>query len=391
MQKKTILLISLALICGLLLSACAGSVQIPTDVDSSATPTELKATLPPESMEPVLGGLADPADMSATNASASDSSDIPVQAASASDALSDEEQQLISAMSPVFDSQIRYMHEHDIDYVDFSAPEAVWSTLYYLCVNFGSADSRVSFDEQNVTVPKDVMLEYMLANFELLNELPELPSDSSIKYDKATDSYKMPLSDASDSYSRILSAKPLANGTDEVQLGFFEMSGDGDDALIKAYSFYVKHRDELAAIAQTPYKLTVSSMFISYTDAITISAVELKADAAYMTIEYIDELWHIADQTEPDGTINAYDWLELKPTGRTESVRVCPNAEFEAGVLSELIGESVDANMDTAAAREYFLEKCTSLLNDVPIYFDANIIDGVLYGADVMFNAYFAG
>lgn len=391
MATKKTLFISLALVCALLLSACTGGAQTPADASQSAAPVTPEATLEPAATEPVLGGVADPADMSATDASLSDANDIPVAAASASDALDEEEQRLVDAMHPVFDSQIRYMHEHDIDYIDFSSPEAVWSTLYYLCVNFGPADSRVAFDSENATVPKNVMLEYMLANFELLGELPELPSDSAIKYDKSTDAYTMPLSDASESYSRILSAKPLANGVDEVQLGYFEMSGDGEDALIKAYSFYVTHRSELDSASDAPYKLTVSTMFISYTNAIMISAIEEKIDATYMTVEYLDEIWHIADQTEPDGTINAYDWLELKPTGRTEQVRVSPNAEFEAGMLSELVGETVDADMDSAAAREYFLAKCTSLLSDMPIYFDANIIEGVLYGADVMFDAYFAG
>lgn len=385
MVKK--LLISLTLICALLLSACTGGVQVPAD--ASPAPVTPEATLEPASTESVLGGVADPADVSMTDAASGD--DIPVASASASDAISDADKLFVEAMQPVFDSQIRYMHEHDIDYIDFSSPEAVWSTLYYLCVNYGAGDSRVTFDAENVTVPKYVMSEYMLANFELLSELPELPSDLQIKYDKATDAYTAPLSDAGDSYSRILSAKPLSNGTIEVQLGYFEMSGDGEDSLIKAYSFCVTHRDELDSAAEAPYKLAVSTMFISYTNAIMISAVEEKTDATYMTIEYLDEHWHIVDQAEPDGTINAYDWLEIKPTGRTEVVRVSPNAEFHAGMLAELVGEDIDADMDEAAMRQYFLTKCITLLNDKPIYFDANIIDGVLYGADVMFDAYFAG
>ncbi len=385
MVKK--LLISLTLICALLLSACTGGVQVPAD--ASPAPVTPEATLEPASTESVLGGVADPADVSMTDAASGD--DIPVASASASDAISDADKLFVEAMQPVFDSQIRYMHEHDIDYIDFSSPEAVWSTLYYLCVNYGARDSRVTFDTENVTVPKYVMSEYMLANFELLSELPQLPSDLQIKYDNATDAYTAPLSDAGDSYSRILSAKPLSNGTIEVQLGYFEMSGDGEDSLIKAYSFCVTHRDELDSAAEAPYKLAVSTMFISYTNAIMISAVEEKTDATYMTIEYLDEHWHIVDQAEPDGTINAYDWLEIKPTGRTEVVRVSPNAEFHAGMLAELVGEDIDADMDEAAMRQYFLTKCITLLNDKPIYFDANIIDGVLYGADVMFDAYFAG
>ena len=107
-------------------------------------------------------------------------------------------------MIPVLDSLARNMGiEGEVAY-DANDPTFVWTQLLLMGQNWSTLNALVTGEGNSLTIPASLIQEYAWASFGGMQQLPELPQTSTdIRYDAATDSYRVLLDEANVTYITI--------------------------------------------------------------------------------------------------------------------------------------------------------------------------------------------
>ena len=106
------------------------------------------------------------------------------------------------------------MWEHELTYDIHSAP-FVWNALYYALSLYGEADDRAQLTDEALLLPSEAVNDFSRALFADLVELPHLPaeSDTFIRYERASDTYHLPLGDFALTQLRLDPLIPQPDGT----------------------------------------------------------------------------------------------------------------------------------------------------------------------------------
>lgn len=110
------------------------------------------------------------------------------------------------------------MVERDLEY-DVSDPYFVWSSLYYMISFYGQGDFRVEMADEYFSIPYEMAMDYAVALFADMTELPEIPSTLTgfVSYRGDKDSYEFGLGDKALVETKTLSVQGIDQNSYQIQ------------------------------------------------------------------------------------------------------------------------------------------------------------------------------
>ena len=126
-------------------------------------------------------------------------------------------------MVPVLDSMMRTMGIEGEFAYDANSPHIFWTQLSQLGANWGHLNPLVTQESGKLVIPTSVMQEYAAASFSGMESFPAIPQEiTSIRFDAATNTYRVTMSDKARTHIIIERYAYVADGTLLVGVGLYD-------------------------------------------------------------------------------------------------------------------------------------------------------------------------
>lgn len=303
----------------------------------------------------------------------------------------------LNSMQPVYDSLMRATRDMPAEFSYYQAQNQnfFWSTLYYLCVNYGAEDPRNTLEGTALYVPYTVMEEYAAACFLEYVALIPLPEEPiGLEIDEAKQAYKIAMSDAGEDYVTPMRYAYNASDVYEVMVAWLA-PGEGTEYpdMLGAYTFLLTPNlyNVVNAIAEPMFQYSVQFAYEEYTDLVLVKDTYERNGQKYAVVDHVVREFHNAFDLDENGEPYGDEWDEVvNDTEESIEVLVSDLAEFEISELGWLFEDIVmeDALEDPLA---FFMESAKRQYEGEHLLFKANIYDGVLYYAVFVDDNYSVG